>query len=490
MKPLLLLACCLSLALPARAATDPFAEFRIPDHAWRMGEAQADFFVQRHHQSASGSFNRTNSLFTRTIDEFRAGWDSDALQYEFGLSAIGQLMTNHARSGSDAPPYTQREEQVGRQSGEGWNLEASLRSYPWKAPVGLGVGASAWGQYAQDWSRSDYRTSQDYPVVRSVESRSAGATHAYQTLASAEFSVGLGRVRDASVVYDVHLLEERLIGTGALTRALSPGARAKLAALDYVAPFFQFQHERPDRFIWREVERILREDGALGERGLDPYSVLRAREPVAPGGRPMRQRGWFVGPVGDLLTQHYISRSEQESDYRLYDSGALADEEHQRNGQRSTTSYDRCWMGCAAEYHRPVGWRWQVDAESRIAHPARPGENGLSVANRASVSWFVADRWSASASFTQQRDYFRPRDYHGALAYDRWMTQAGAGIAYYLEDRTSLTLTLSETQERVQYSPYSPRALFRDGRVSLGLSYRFLGRLDAPGLAGPVLPAN
>jgi hypothetical protein len=295
-------------------------------------------------------------------------------------------------------------------------------------------------------------------------------------------------VRDASVVYDVHLLEERLIETGALARPLSAAARAKLAALYYVAPFYAAAHERPDRFTWREIERVLREDGALGQNGLDPYSLLRAREPAAPGGRATRQRGWFIGPVGQFTTQHGISREEETVADRTYVSDSLWSEAHGAWNQRLVSVHDRLALGGAAEYHLPLGWRWQLDAATRVTRPARSGESGLDVSNRASVSWFVADRWLAAAALDQSRSYVRLRNAGGTLEIDEWQTQAQASVAFYLEDRTSVGLTVYQRQSRSAYDLYYGPVFFRDSNVSLSISYRFLGRLDAPGLIDPVMP--
>jgi hypothetical protein len=80
MKPFLFLTLCLAIALPARAATDPFAEFRIPDHSYRVGSGGFAFSAGRQHESTAGSYDRRSSLYTNLDGGFRAGWDSDALQ--------------------------------------------------------------------------------------------------------------------------------------------------------------------------------------------------------------------------------------------------------------------------------------------------------------------------------------------------------------------------------------------------------------------------
>ena len=492
MKLFLFLACCLALALPARAATDPFAEFRIPAHSWRSGSAGFAFSADRSDRNGAGQFDRNGSQRSVLNGGLLEGWDSDALQYTFGVSTYDQLQKSDSRTDVDVPPYLLRDDRDARSAGEGWDLSGSLRAYPWKPPVGLGVSGTVRGAYIQSRSSAGYRRSQDYTEPLRQESDHTWIRHDYQTAAVASVSAGLGRVRDASVVYDVHLLEERLTETGALTRPLSAGAREKLAALYYVAPYYSEAHERPDRFVWREIERVLREDGALGEGGLDPYSVLRAREPDASGGRTgrtgraTRQRGWFVGIVSQFTTQHDISREEETVEDRAYASGSLVSEAHGAWSRRLSSSYDGVALGGGAEYHLPAGWRWQLDATTRVTRPARPGESGLDVSSGVSVSWFVADRWSASAALDQFRRYFQPRAAGGALTTDTWQTQAQAGVAFYLEDRTSLSLAVSERQTRPQIDRYSGRAFYRDSYVSLGISYRFIGRLDAPGLIEPV----
>lgn len=490
MNRLLLLACCLACALPARAATDPFAEFSIPDHAWRSGSADFTFSADRSDRSADGRFDRNGSQRSILNGGLRAGWDSDALQYGFGVTASGRLLKSESRNTIDMPPYALNQERFERSTDEAWRLDGALRAYPWKMPVGLGLTGSIQGACIQTRSRAGYRRDQDYTEPLRQESDRTWTGHDYGTSAVAGFSAGLGRVRDASVVYDVHLLEERLIETGAIRRSLSSGARAKLAALHYMAPFYSAAHERPARFVWREIERVLREDGALGKSGLDPYSVMRALEPVAPWGRAMRQRGWFVGIVGQLTTRYDISDRAETVDDKVYASGSLISEAHGAWRHRLASSYDGAALGGGAEYHLPFGWRWQLDAATSLTCPAHPGERGMDLYSRTSVSWFVADRWSASAAIEQRRRYFQPRGAGEALTADTWQTRAWAGIAYHLEDRTSLSLAVSEAQAQSKHDLDSERILYRDRYISLGISYRFLGRLDAPGLPEPVRRLN
>ena len=485
MKPLLFLALCLSFALPALASTDPFAEFRIPAHSWRSGSAAAGLSAGRSHQDANGISNRLSSLSSSIGGRLAGGWDSDALQYDYGVGLEGRLQSTHSSSGSEALSFRAERDGLERNAMESWQLHGSLRSYPLPAPVGLGISAFATGDYGQDWTRFDNLSSQDFSTMNQSESRQNAANHAYRNVVRAQLFAGFGRVRDASVVYDVHVLEARLLETGALTRPLSAPARAKLAALYYVAPFYEQAHERPGRYVWRDLERILREDGALSGDGLDAYSVLRAGEPTGPGRRPTRQRGYFVGLVGGANTAHVIMRDERQSAYRAYSDGVLVYSDVEGDSRRSTYSYDQVLLGGEAEYHLPVGWCWQFDAWSRLSCPIREGERGLDLSSGATASWYVSDRWAASAGLSQLRIYFAPDGSGGQLVEDRWVTYVSAGIAYFLEDRTSLSLSIVE-QQQASSSSYDQRVFRRDGQVLLGLNYRFLGQLDAPGLITPV----
>ncbi len=86
---------------------------------------------------------------------------------------------------------------------------------------------------------------------------------------SGSISVGVGRVRDATSVYQTQVLEQRLLRTGALKRRLSRDAIRQLAKLFSMQGDFGLVHDYPGKHFWREVERILRENGSLAGESLD-----------------------------------------------------------------------------------------------------------------------------------------------------------------------------------------------------------------------------
>jgi hypothetical protein len=481
---------CLLLVSPAFASTDPFADFRIPDHSWTSG--QAGFALDGNHSlSAYGSeTDRSIRLGSSLSGSLSRSHDSDALQHELTVDLLGALATSNSRYTTDWNPGSVLRDDFARDVREDWRVSGSLRAYPWQTPIGTWLSASVAGDYAQEASRRDLNEALGSMLS---EERDTRDRHVCSHAAALDVAVGYGRVRDATVVYDVHLLEERLREAGALRRPLSSAAREKLAALYYVAPFYSAAHDRPDRFVWRDIERILREDGALSDQGLDAYSVLRAREATSPRSRPERARGWFAGAAAEASHAHAVTREEQRSDSRFTPPGTTVTT--YPVGDRIVQSADEVLLGGQAEIHRPLGWRWQADASASALRPVRPGERGLDAHVEAAIQWFIADRWAAKAFLSQWRQYFHPRD--GAdppygltpsASDDAWRAASGASLAYYLEDRTSLSLSFSEMQWRQSYGGGS--VFSRYGSFGLGISYRFLGGLDAPGIIEPVRPTR
>ena len=475
----------LSITLPALASADPFSEFRIPDHSWASGSLGANMTGD---WSASGdnvAESRRNAFDAQLDPSLLLARDGDLLQRSLLLEFFGAgnvLDEDLIQHSGSYTPYRSTHTQG---TTESWRLGGSLRAYPWRTALGLGASGSVTGAYIQEWSRME----ESLDPIRWMNNDREDV-HRYDYNARLAVSAGLGRVRDATVIQDVHVLEQRLQETGAISRPLSKTARERLAALYYVAPDYAFPHDRPDRYVWREVERILREDGALGEHGLDPYAVLRAKEPYLY--RVTRLSGWFLGPVVEGRHQHSVLRLDEFTSTSLLDElGEVATYWGSTTARRYVTSYDGVNAGALAQVGHPIGWRWQFDLRSQVTTPVRPGERGLDASSNAGVTWLVADRWEAQAFFSHARQWLAPRD-GDPLLENSWAVHAGAELGWYLEDRVRVSASIVQFQQQDRYYreahpglQYSNRTYVRDTHFFLGLTYHFLGRLDAPGLIGP-----
>ncbi len=476
----------LLLALPALALADPFSDFRIPDHYWRSGTLSASFLGDWAYASIAPAQVRQTYAASNLAPSLLVARDSDPLLLSLSLALAGATLDRDVKQDQFVVGSTQHMQSHQQEVDESWNLSGSVRAYPWATPVGLGLSARATSAFAQAWTRSDLRNEIVVPARSTAVDTRRQNIHAYDYNLTLEGSAGVGRVRDATVIYDVYVLEERLRAIGALTRPLSKGAREKLAALYYVAPFYGDPHDRPDRYFWRDVERVLREDGALGERGFDPYSVLRANEGYFY--RTLRQRGWFVGPVVQARHVTDIERLDSRDDIWFYVNDTLTSHSASWDAVRNTVTLDQLNLGGSVEYHLPLGWRWQFDLTSEVTAPVRRGERGLAAASQGNATWLVADRWLASARLIHSRTYFRPRG-GSSFTQNNWTTLYILQLGWYVEDHVQVSASYQESQTRDNSLGLPLSSYYsRDRRVSIGLAYRFLGALDAPGLIPPVRP--
>jgi hypothetical protein len=294
-----------------------------------------------------------------------------------------------------------------------------------------------------------------------------------------------------------------MLASGALTRPLSTEARRRLTALLASNGDYGTTRDRPARHVWEEIERILREDGALSERGLDPYSVLRATEPLhgrtfsnTRDGIPVspirRSVGSFVGPIGVVQHVHQIRR-EDEDLYSETVFNGFSNVFTARNSSRFVQNFDRVLAGMSGQLGRPIGMRWQLDADGRVLLPVRKEERGIDAGAAVGMSYIATERWLGSVKV--QANWHDDDRFAGRTRADRWIWVYGATASRYIQDRTLLKLEISERQDWVAGengtpSSFGPRRYRRDGQVSLALTHRFAGMFDSNGLFPALAPGG
>lgn len=496
----------LFLSLPAPAArADDFDQFRIPEHRalrWNVGATTRARRIS------------SNSSFTGTTENDRSDFGSASLELSSNgfwlrdsdpaftfVSAQGRISGGRSsehrqEEGGDATLHFDSDQRRHNRSlNEIWSLTARDRRYPWAFPFAFSIEAEGFGNYGQAWEdqrRIDILT--QVPFVRRGLTESNSQTWAYQTGVRTAVGAGLGRVRDATVVYEVAVLEQRLRETGALTRELSSAARRKLAELLYVRNAYGSVRDRPGRTMWREVERILAEDGALREGGLEAYDVLRAAETpnaiavseLTRDGLPFsplfRLRGWFAG----VRVRNTHVRSVLRYDTDLFYEQAIDDSVvggfRNAFASRNTAAQDMVEAGVGAEYHRPMGLKWQWDSRADLFTGLREQDKVLSLIVSTDVSSQLADRWLATAFLTNY--WFDENRREGPTAQDNSVWLYGVNLLYYLEDRLTLDARIFERQDRIRGDSSGPRPhrFDRDGEILLGLTYRPAGWFATPGL--------
>ena len=487
------------------AAANEYDDFRIPAHDQINWSASLGSRALWNTGTQSSTFQYSDSR--RSVVDASLGsrlsWLSDsdpALTSVFvGADFAGQKSWESRQALFDSAPLEllRFEDSFERRNViERWQVALSHRLYPWALPLGLTGSVSGSGNYQQFWRRDgSWMSSEQFSGTRTTVTRATDANWSYVHSVDVAVGLGIGRVRDATGVFEAEVLEQRLLETGALTRPLSPAARHRLAELIYLRGSLGDVRERPARSLWQSVERIVRDDGALSEQGLDGYSVMRAGERLYAGfgtgseGLPsspvLRSRGWFVGPILSSQNTHSLvhGSSHRFREDVPYDS--LSPGGEITVGFRNDSHFDQVFYGGLAEGHWPLSSRWQIDAASQTLFPARQQDGGFSTLSQGSATFLIADRWLARAGLGHSRR-LRKITVNGdeQAIEDAWNWVYGGQVDYYVEDRLGLNLGI--------FGDYSHgRSLPTTGTnsnlvINLGLSYRLIGRYHATGLLDPV----
>jgi len=134
------------------------------------------------------------------------------------------------------------------------------------------------------------------------------------------------------------------------------------------------------------------------------------------------------------------------------------------------------------DYHRPLGMRWQVDVSSAGSYGDGPRRRAV-LNSALSLTNVLADRWVATASVTQVAESDVIDEVRASPA---WTVHGVAQLSYFFEDSWSITAGLDHTQARPLVSfnetALPPGGYMRETQVVLGLTYRPVGRFEAPGL--------
>jgi hypothetical protein len=316
---------------------------------------------------------------------------------------------------------------------------------------------------------------------------------------------GYGRVRDATGVYAARGIEHRLLASGAITRPLSREGLTRLVSLLYIDGFFSVVHDRFPKYFWDDLTEVLRDDGALRDSVLGAGDAFRALEPtrpeplsppfldVVPAYRFQRLRGAFVGMAVSGLHIQTIDRFDETLSSLAETEGTPPSTSLFLSSARAEENGDILFVGPSAEFHRPVGLRWQLGAVGRVQFPVERSRKGMVETSELRADYLVAERWLATAGIIHERQIDRDPPSPSALApdwFDAWRVRGVAGVSYYIEDRLAIGLNATEQQSHVRTSshgvPVNTGSWIRFGEINLSLSYRFAAGLRAPGIITPL----
>jgi hypothetical protein len=247
MKAALILTALIILCSNSLAYADDFSDFRIPTHrVFSVSAAAYGSFGNTNNENKENDYSRQWRMDGQC--EGRAYWlyDSDPFRAKvsFDLSGAGSTQNSSSRYSSETT-RAQRHNNY-RYLYSDYQISLDNRYFPWSLPIGCIMSGNLSAGFSASWNGTETEDNLvDY--YRFASSNEDHWKHSYS--ASATIGAGYGRVRDASSVYDVYVLEHRLLKSGAITRNLSDSARKRLYALLYFEGEYSNLHNQPAKFF-------------------------------------------------------------------------------------------------------------------------------------------------------------------------------------------------------------------------------------------------
>ena len=461
---------------------DEFSEFRIPDHrvsGWdgalnASGNHVYSGFPYQQTRQSQLSGNAGSGLFWRSEGDSR----STSLNLQTQALAARSHGERRVLSVLGGLAQESQSQQTDRLTNEAWFADVSTRRYPWSMPLGVSIDVTGQGTYAQRWSVNDdhSRTTDPTGTPSTVDQIIQINQNAYfqSHRVSGTLALGMGKVRDATGVYEALVIERRLRDRGVIRGRLAAATRQRIAELLYVRYDVLSTVSRPARRMWDELEQILRDDAAVDSDELNAESIQRAGEglfdrattrdalPVSP---LSRQRGAFVGGAVQASHLRFMSWGNHETYSRFALDDSVVSEFRSSFPDSREADHDAVWAGPVGEWHRPIGPRVQLDVASRALF-ALTGENGrMDLISSGTLGAIVADRWLASV-YGAHRRWIGTETELGDDTGDGWLVQYGASIRYFVEDHLSVELSANEMQQHLDSPPvfviFDPPACFAE----------------------------
>jgi hypothetical protein len=247
---------------------------------------------------------------------------------------------------------------------------------------------------------------------------------------------------------------------------------------------YQYRYERPDRFFWRDIEEALASDPAFNAQAFDAYSLYRMDEGGIGQSWLVRRYGWSVGPVIEA-SHSYNKRNDVTREFVRYTSPDSSGVDTLGIDEYDRKSFDdNVKLGLQADYYLPLNLRWQFEFVSSFFRYVQPENNGFMFETSANAYYEIADRWRAFGAIQHYRSLSDPSPDESSsyfYPYSQWWLSVDAGVDYYIESRTALSLSLDYS--RSKYS--QPQTNADDHRsngimASLGITYNFTGNMYSP----------
>jgi hypothetical protein len=508
------LAFCAALAFlaPAAARADDasdFRDFRIPASRAVSWVGDVGGYANWNHSDSRDrrgvmrqqDLNGTHRHFVRIEDDRQTLQVDDALRFS-GTRRVEQHDDRFENSYFGEPVADYHDHSVNTDAYTTANLSVRYDRYSARTPLFVTTTSSAALRDSRYWDHSS--TSESLPAQnidrqRVWDSRSyRDSWHSF----GGSVGIGIGRVRDATALFEARVFEDRLQKAGALAHPLSHDARQRLASLFAARSQISAASDRPAPGLWSAIERILRDDAAVvGDGSLKPDAIFQTTAPYFSNGYlydytslPRSPIYWVTGASARWLFKGSTSRGNGRRGYatsRLITRSGVDDPWAENRSSYDDgsrwPSVDALSMGPALSYDRPLNMRWQWGASANSEWSLR--KNNWYVEHYADVtlSGIVADRWMLSSDVEYDRQV--TRDKNRVQSADIWEWSLGARATYFVTDHVNAYVDFRQSYAKygadlvnLYYYVEPATHHYSDGQASFGLTYRFAGHASIAGV--------
>lgn len=478
----------------AFAGDGAFESFRVPENAFHSWVLTLDGVGSWDHTTQGAVRARTSRADGRGASEFRARRESE--RWSRSVDALVTAAVDRNHSADETSPLPGDPLALVSNSGhvdfgvQQIRITGSERHFATGLPLFLGGTASLSNRFQQQNQKSISDSSLSVPSARRhFHDKSLDTNYDVMQFA-ASLDVGVGHVRNATGYFEARVLEERLRKAGALSRALSGAARQRLAAIFYARDAVELTRDRPASSAWAAIESVLREDGALDERGIPSGTWLDASSPFLHGFDP-DPSGLPVSPVvrqtgasasASIHWQRFREHAHFASTYAdRVDSAAvvLTNDAGSGSGNFFQHSASQLAFGLDGDFHRSLSDRLQFDVRGSAEWPFAGSNRIFTSAAGAVLSWCVADRWLATTS--SDYAYESERSASGRTIRRSRASSLRAGLEYFVTDRLGVTASLLQRWSHEDGEAGGPLPtpltdlLESGGQFDFGLTYRLSG---------------
>jgi hypothetical protein len=473
----------LLLGVVSTAAADDFSDFRRPTQSGTRlffltnSEANWQYYGDKH---GSDKSDLVNSNLSITLNKFR---ESDCSRWETNVSTSLHLRRERQKDYYNGYYYLSDQNtrlSRNREVGEQIELDLTGDYYPFQSDIGGVLNLASSIDLGQRWNDT-YQKRMELVWYHVIEESSDAEISEYRYEICGDAAIGFGKVRLASSVYSLHVLEERLMQLGIIGLPLQTETRHKLIDLFSRYKEYSYRNELQEKYFWNDLESILLSDPAFRDCSLGAYEWFRLNENIKPGILD-RRTGFFGGPIVSCSYLYGKSRTSRNSSYLAYRNDSLI---YARWEGNESSSYEiapdiaNVFLGLGGSYHRPLGIRAQLDAAVRFQLLVNPIGHGYLSQSDYSLGYVLTDKLCLVNSLQYYRLIEAPNSQE-SIRTDEWTVDSSIELQYWVEDQISLDLSLSHYQGRRHLAfPLSTWSndtnYYRDTVTGIGLAYSFFG---------------